>query len=78
MKRTLAIICLILAVTLAGCSNSQTTDESITNTNTTVPEESTNNIIDNTEQIISAIDDALRGISLNEKYDKIYVKKRPL
>ncbi len=62
MKKTLAIICLIIAFGLAGCSNSSTTKEEGTEA-------------DNTEQVIAAINDALDGITLNEEYNSIMAKR---
>ncbi|MBR6523145.1 MAG: hypothetical protein IKT39_00850 [Clostridia bacterium] len=75
MKKTMTIICLILALVLVGCSNSSTTNENMADTDNAVQGISETESVDNTEQIISAINEAMDGISLNEKYDKIYAKK---
>ena len=65
MKKTLSIICLILALVLVGCSNPNSESEST----------NTSNSADNTKQTIEAINNALEGISLNEEYNSITAKK---
>ena len=75
MKKTLAILCLILALTLVGCSNSSTPNENLVDTDNTVQETPKTESVDNVEQIISAINEALDELSLTNNYSSIIAKK---